>query len=128
MPVPCELLPRLDATPGQLKQLGAALETWVRRELGNEGVLYSFDGEGLASLLGGEPPNPLALRVTPPNERVSWGQIRRDLGPLASDRSLRFTVKDDPPWPRAKVIENLRRAIPAELVDDILIDGESWSA
>ncbi len=42
MPVPCELLPRLDATPGQLKQLGAALETWVRRELGNEGVLYSF--------------------------------------------------------------------------------------
>ena len=127
MPVVCELWPCQDATPEQLKELGEALKDWARREMGNEGVLCSIDPEGLASLLSGEPPNPLALQVKKNNEGVSWEKIRQDLGSLASDRSLRFTVKDGPGWPRAKVIENLRQAIPAELVEDIFIDGETWS-
>jgi hypothetical protein len=97
------------------------------RELVREGVLYSIDAEALASLLRGEPPNPLGLRVKQHNEGATWEQIRRDLGPAASDRSLRFTVKDEPGWPRAKLIESLRQAIPAELVEDILIEDVSWT-
>jgi hypothetical protein len=124
MPVVCELQPRQDATPEQLKMLGIALGGFARRELGKEGVLFSINLEELASLLSGEPPNPLGLRVKQHNEGVSWEQIRQDLGPVASDRSLRFSFKDEP---RAKIIESLRQAIPAELVEDILIDDVSWT-
>jgi hypothetical protein len=127
MPVVCELRPCQDATPEQFKELGEALKAWASRELGNGGVLCSIDPEGLASLLSGEPPNPLALQLKKHNEEVSLEKIRQDLGSLASDRSLCFTVKDEPRWPRAMVIENVRQAIPAELVEDILIDGESWT-
>ena len=124
MPVMCELRPRHDATPEHLKALGKALEEWVRRELSDEGILFSIDPSGLASLLLGEPPNPLGVQVMQHNEGVSWEQIRRDLGPVVNDRSLRFTIKDEP---RAKVIESLRQAIPADLVEDILVDDVSWT-
>ncbi|SRR6266540_443791 len=127
MPVVCELQPRQDATPEQLKMLGKALEGWAHRERGNEGVLCWIDQEGLDSLLSGEPPNPLGLRAKQHNEGVSWEQIRQGLGPVASDRSLRFTVKDDPHCTRDMVNESLRQVIPAELVEDILIDDISWT-
>jgi hypothetical protein len=126
MPVNCELHPRQDATPEQLKELGKALEDWTRRELSGEGVLYSMDPEGLASLLRGEPPNPLGVQVMQHKQGVSWEKILQDLGPSVSDRSLRFSVKDVTSWPRASIIENLRQAISVDLVEDILIDGVSW--
>jgi hypothetical protein len=120
------LRPRRDATPEQLKRLGTALEEWTRREQGN-GVLYSIDPKRLASLLSGEPPDPLGVQVMEHNKGVSWEKIRQDLGPLASDRSVRFTVKDEPHCTRDKVIESLRQAIPDELVEDVVIDGVSWT-
>ncbi len=127
MPVVCELNPRQDLTPEQHKQLGKALEEWASRERRNVGLLCMIDQAGLDSLLSGEPPNPLGLRAKQLNEGVSWEKIRQDLGPVASDRSLRFSVKDEPGYSREKVIESLREAIPTELVDDILIDEVSWT-
>lgn len=127
MPLQCELRIRHDSTPDELKSLGMALKEWASRELGIEGVLFSIDPNGLTSLLGGEPPNPLALQVATHHEGVSLERIRQDLGPLASERSLRFTVKDEPHCTRDRVIESLRQAIPAELVEDILMDDVSWT-
>jgi hypothetical protein len=91
-----------------------------------KGILYSIDPKGLVSLLSGEPPNPLALEVAAHHKDVPLERIRQDLGLLASDRSVRFTVKDGPHCSRDKVIESLREAIPAELVEDIFIDDVSW--
>ncbi len=127
MPIQCELIPRHDATTDELKSLGTAMKEWASRELGNEGVLFSIDPADLSSLLCGEPPNPLALDVAKHHKDVPLERIRQDLGPLASNRSLRFTVKDEPDCTRDKVIESLRQAIPAELVEDILIDDVSWT-
>jgi hypothetical protein len=126
MPVPCELVPRHDVTPEQMKELGAALREWCRREFG-DGVLYSIDQKALASLLGGEPPDPLALQAKSHHPDVPLGRIREDMGALAGFRSVRFAVKDEPQCTRAQVIESLRQAIPADLVDDIFIDNVSWS-
>ena len=63
----------------------------------------------MANLLSGEPPNPLGLQASKLNEGVSWEKIRQDLGSLASDRSLRFTVNNGPRWPRGVIIENLAK-------------------
>jgi hypothetical protein len=122
----CELRPHHDTTPEQLKRLGTALQVWAQRELG-KGILYSIEPKGLQSLLGGEPPNPLALQAKAHHEDVPLERIRQDLGPLASDRSLRFTVHDEPHCTRDMVAQSLRQAIPAELVEDILIDDVSWT-
>jgi hypothetical protein len=122
----CELHPRRDATPEQLKKLGAALGEWARRELG-KGILYSIDSKGLVSLLSGEPTNPLALEAAAHHKDVPLERIRQDLGPLASDRSVRFTVKDEPHCSCDEVIESLREAIPSELVEDIFIGDVSWT-
>lgn len=127
MPVVCELKVRQDLTPEQLKELGKALEAWATRERSNAGLLCWIDQEGLDSLLSGEPPTPLGLRVKQLNEGVSWEKIRQDLGSVVSDRSLRFTVNDEPGCPRGQVIESLREAIPAELVEDVLINDVSWT-
>jgi hypothetical protein len=127
MPLLCELRPRHDVTPDELKRLGTALQEWGSRESGNEGVLFSIDPNHLDSLLAGEPPNPLAVQVATHHEEVPLERIRQDLGPLASDRSVRFAVKDEPHCTRARVIESLRQAIPPELVEDILIDEVSWT-
>ena len=123
MPIVCELRPLRGATTDQLKRLGIAVKAWADRELG-KGILVSIDPESLASLLMGEPPKPLGLRVKQHHEDASWERIREDLGAALSERSLRFTVKDEP---RGAIIESLRQAIPAELVEDILIDDASWT-
>jgi len=62
MPVLCELLVPRNATVDQLKRLGVALKEWAHREL-DTGVLSSIDPTAVASLLLGEPPDPLALQV-----------------------------------------------------------------
>jgi hypothetical protein len=126
MPVACELKPRLDIAPEDFKRLGAALTEWARQELGGDGVLSSIDRQGLASLIGGEPPNPLAVEAAAHHQDVPLEQIRQDLGPLASERSLRFNVKDG--VPRGQVVASLRQAIPTELVEDVIIDDVSWAA
>jgi len=126
MPVICELRPRVDANPDELKRLEAALKAFADRELG-KGILCAIDGNGLASLLGGEPPNPMGTQVAEHNKDVDWARIRQDLGPIVSDRSLRFSVKDEPAYARAQIVETLRQAIPADLVEDFLIDGVSWN-
>src|SRR4051812_43877465 len=95
MPILCELKPRHDVTPDDLKALGTALHAWCQRELGG-GLLVSIDGEGLANLLKGEPPSPLAVQIQQHNPGASWEEIKQNLGPLAGDRSVRFSAKDAP--------------------------------
>jgi hypothetical protein len=127
MPVVCEIRPRRDATPELFKQLGASLLEWIRRESGDEGILIGFDRALLDNLLSGEPPTPLALQAASHHPDIPLDRIRQDLGALTSDRSLRFTVKDSPDCPRNRVIESLRQVIPADLVEDILIDDVNWT-
>jgi hypothetical protein len=103
------------------------MRDWVARERPPEGVLVSIELDGLDSLLQGEPPNPLGAKVAGLNKGADLKEIRQNLGPLAAYRSLRFTVKDEPDCTRARVIESLRQAIPADLVEDILIGYVSWT-
>jgi hypothetical protein len=127
MPIPCILKPRADATADELKQLGTVFAHWSSRELTNEGVLYSIDQKGLDSLLAGELPDPLALQAWSHHEGIPPERIRQDLGPLASERSVRFNVKDEPHCTRGMAVQSLRQAIPADLVEDIFIGDASWT-
>jgi hypothetical protein len=122
--VNCELLPRRDATAEELKALGTAVREWARREL-KGGVLHSIDPTGLAALLAGELPPPLALQAAEHTPGADLKSVAEALGAAASIRSLRFTVKDDPHGTRQRVVESLRQDIPAGLVHDVLIDDVS---
>jgi hypothetical protein len=71
MPLECEVIPRPDASPGELKTLGAALAGWFDTYHAGLGASSRdvdgwIDREALADLLDGELPQSLALRCASP--------------------------------------------------------------
>jgi hypothetical protein len=130
MPILCRLRPRHNATQQELKALATAFLELTKREHDHGGTLESFDPHQLADLTRGELPQPLALRIATSHEklgdRLDLNRLREDLGSDASDRSLHFSVRETLSSDRQSIIRVLRLAIPAELVEDILIGDESW--
>jgi hypothetical protein len=105
MSINCDLILHWSATPGQLTALGAALWRWCNRAAGNTGIYQCLDNQALADLIAGR------LPVSSQTERRGvhlW---------------LRDAVSDD----RQATIESLRRGVPAKGIEDIFVDGASWS-
>jgi hypothetical protein len=109
MSIHCDVILRWTATPEQLHALGAALWRWGNRQAGNTGVYPYLDNQELADLLEGKFP---------------W--IRLTAGD-AERRRVRLWVRGKPFPDRQSAIDSLRGAIPADCVEDVLVEGASWN-
>lgn len=130
--VPCEVVPRRGATSDELKALGLALADWSEGELRAGGLLCSIDNIVLAELLGGDDPSDFVFAVLYGDDGADPLTITR-LPPAHSDpaeaaqRLIVFCSFRRPDYSRSRAIESLRDAVPAGLVEDVLIDGRSWN-
>lgn len=129
-----DVFPRQALTPRDFKALGRAIRRWLDRcQKANDGVRW-YDEESLEQLLKGEPPRALssapvgAGAVATADELVqerTGPMIGSDVPSHPSDwvMQLRLVCKAGT---RRQMVADIRRALPAELVADVLIDGRSW--
>jgi hypothetical protein len=153
----CEIIPRQDANPEQLKRLGRVLAQWWQDE-GKDRARGTqwIDQSAVNDLLAGELPQPFALRLlaevnshaeatgdrkkaTTSAARIStrelyealerarqvYPQLRR-LIPQPDSRTVRVNLGLRSGTERDRLIDTLRLALPAELVEDVLLNGKSW--
>jgi len=118
MPIRCEIIPREDATPDQLRQLASAILRWYNQEVRGEGATRRIDQHGLTSLQAGKLPDALALgAVAGPDEP----------DPELDRHAVAIVVRGGPAYDRKAVIASFRRDLSPELVQDVLVAGRSWN-
>jgi hypothetical protein len=152
-PLDCAVIPRSDSTAEELKELGAALSAWWRAECSAPGsAAERLDEDGLNDLLAGELPQPFGLRLLgwlrEPGVRsgVRAGAPRltaqdvaevlrraQDASPSVARRIPRAELRAvfiglaDRGGPAlARTLLRLREYLPDDLVEDVVIDGQSW--
>jgi omega-6 fatty acid desaturase (delta-12 desaturase) len=105
MAVNCDVVLQWSATPSELTALGAALWRWCNRTAGAAGVYQYLNHQALADLMAGKLP-------------AASGSGRR---------GVHFWIRDEESLDRLATIGSLRREIPVRGVEDIVVDGVSWS-
>jgi hypothetical protein len=168
----CEVVPRSDLTPEELKALGQAVQTWCGVEAGR--LAAGWDRRGLEDLLAGEMPRPAlllylqeldderrqddlppltgterqrelrrlagldeelpgpmrALRARLLARRVLRLRVHTSLDSTARLRDgsvVRECVEGGVAHDRTAAIASLRQALPEELLEDVIVNGLSWS-
>ena len=109
MSIKCDVILQWTATPDQLTALGAALWPWCIRAAGKAGIYQYLDNQALSDLIAGK------LPMSP--------QTPRESDPVRA----RFRFRDESSHGREETIRSLRLEIPAEGVEDIIVDGVSWN-
>ena len=109
MSINCDVILQWHATPAELTDLGTALWRWCNHTAGETGIYQYLDNQPLADLIAGKHP---ASSQTPG---------------LAERRGVHFKFRDEASHDRQATIDSLRREIPAKGVEDIIVDGKSWS-
>ena len=104
MSVKCEVILQPNATPYQLKAVGAALWRWCVRTAGNGSIYRYVDNQSLTDLIAGRHPTPI----------------------LPLGRGAHFLARDEVSPDRQTAVEGLRGEMPAEGIVDVLVDGISW--
>jgi hypothetical protein len=105
MSMNCDVILQWSATPAELTALGAALWRQCNRTAGDTGIYQYLDSQTLADLIAGK------LPVSSPTERGG----------------VHFRFRDEVSHDRQATIDSLRGEIPAKGVEDILVEGKSWS-
>jgi hypothetical protein len=108
MSIHCDVFLKWGATPAQLSTLGAALWGWCNHTAGDTGTYQYLDNQALADLIAGKFPAPSRT-------------------PRLGERGVHFRVRDEVSHDRQATIDSLRREIPAQGVEDIVVNGTSWS-
>jgi hypothetical protein len=109
MSIPCDVIIKWNATPGQLSALGTALWRWSNCTAGQTGIYQFLDSQVLADLMAGKLP--------------IVGQLC-----LTFDRQgAHFRARDRASPNCRAAIETLRRELPTEGIQEVLVDGISWS-
>lgn len=133
-----EIIPGPSLSPAELTALGKAIRHWLRQhDKHGAGSGKNEDG-GLSELMDGRPiPSRFNRRVEQVKEskrlrglyqKVDKAAVRKELIEAGDDparRTIRlelFYLHDD----RQRLVEIARKRIPAELVDDVLVNGRSW--
>jgi hypothetical protein len=130
--VPAEIWPRRDATSDDLKALGRALADWSAGELAPGGLLRLIDNIVLTELVGGDDPAEVVFAVCYGEDDGDVLTITRRApphsDPAAAARLLAIACSfRGAGYSRRRAVESLRDAIPAALVQDVVIDGRSWN-
>jgi hypothetical protein len=105
MSINCDVILKWSATPEQLTALGTALWRWCGLVTRDKAIYQFLDNQALADLIAGTFP--------------ASAQTER--------RGLHLWVRDETSPNRRTAIESLRRELPSEGVEDVLIDGMSWA-
>lgn len=108
MPTECDIILSWDATPGELRAVGAALWRWRTSAEIEADVFQRLDSQALADLIAG---------VFPGANRT---QQRVD------GCGVHFSVCNESGLDRRETIDDLRRELPSAGIVDVLIDGASW--
>jgi hypothetical protein len=109
MSINCDVVLQWDATSEQLRAVGAALWRWCSRAAGDTGIYRLLDDQALADLIAGRLP-----RSSPSPRQVEW-------------QGVHFRFRDESSPAGQATIDSLRRAIPDEGVEDLVVDGKSWN-
>ena len=109
MTTDCDIILQWGATPEQLAALGSALWRWRARRAKDATIYQYLDNQALSDLIAGK------LPMSP--------QTPRESDPVRAH--LRF--RDESSHGREETIRSLRLEIPAEGVEDIIVDGVSWN-
>jgi hypothetical protein len=129
--VPAEVLPSRAATSDDLKALGHALADWSESELRPDGLLRDIDNIVLTELLGGDDPSDVVFAVVYGEDDDDGLTIIRRATPHADPVTaaallvVAFSFRGAG-YNRRRAVESLRDAVPAALVEDVIIDGRSW--
>jgi hypothetical protein len=133
-----EIIPKKGASPQQLKGLAEAIERW-QGDMLEDWCSFVGGGLGLDDLRKGELPQPFAVLAPAAIKKVSKRLYRELKVPrmrnLAQDereyltrRTVSFRLKyHKERCNRQLVLDTLRDAIPADLVDDVLLNDQSWT-
>jgi hypothetical protein len=138
-----DIVPRQALTPADFKALGRAIRRWLRLHAKQQGSVRWYDTDGLSDLLKGAP-----VRSLHPDEAdspfapalvVSAAVGGFALGsPAPGGVALFDQAEPEAPRPiclsliynkdcdHRHVMGAVRRALPVELVADVLIEGRSW--
>jgi hypothetical protein len=136
--ITCEVFPRTDSTPDDLKALGDALARWHDQSMDEDGyigVVFFYDAQGMKDLRKGEFPQPRGLQSVSLMRKASklLGMKKPDVSmreateALGSKRTIFMHAERSEDYNREELVNSLRTAIPAHLVSDIQIDGQSWN-
>jgi len=109
MSLRCQVVLKGSASPEQLSTLGGALWGWCNRAAGESAIYQYVDNQLLADLIAGKFP-------------VSSSQSG-----VADHRGLCFRVRGQASQDFRPTVDSLRRALPGQAVEDIVIDGVSWN-
>jgi hypothetical protein len=110
MSILCKVLPRRGATPRELRELGSALRRWYARESREHGIALYTNLEDINALRQGHLPAARPLRRRAKKRHAIVLAVRA--GRWYSLEATRKSFEQD---------------IPARLVQDVLIDGASWT-
>jgi len=99
MSMHCDIILRGSATPGQLAAVGSGLWRWCRLTAGDTGVYQHLDSQTLADLIAG----------------------------IVPARGLHCRVRDEASQDRQATVDSLRRALPADGIEDVMVEGASWN-
>jgi hypothetical protein len=108
MPVTCDVILQPNATPSQLRAVGAALWRWCIRTAGKASIFHYLDNQVLTDLIAGRHPTP--------NQAIG-----RD-----GRRGAHFRARDEVSQDRQTAVDGLRKEMPGEGIVDVLVDGTSW--
>ena len=97
----CDVILKRRATSSQLAALGAALWRWSGLDPWKPGIHRYIDNQVLADLMAGK-------------------------APAASQGACHFELRATANYDRQATIDSLRREIPPEAVEDLVVDGTSW--
>jgi hypothetical protein len=110
MSILCKVLPRRGATPRELRELGSALRRWYARESREHGIALYSNLEDINALRQGHLP--------------SAGVAR---GRAKQRRAILLAVRSGKWYSLEATRKSFEQDIPARLVQDVLIDGASWT-